>query len=284
MKTVGIVGLGLMGASFAKALKEKKLCEKIFACDINATVLEKAKNGNIITEGFIPENVDAMLEKCQIVFICLYPGATKKFLDKHKNSFASGAIITDIAGVKSILIDESEKLQSAKLGKAFFIPGHPMAGGEKEGFEYSSANFFNGRNYILLPFADTPPEKLHNFEKLIYDLGFKRIIKTSAKNHDHKIAFTSQLCHVIASGLVQCAEDTNITEFGGGSFEDLTRIAMINAPLWTELFLANKTNLVYHIESFEKSLSQLKNLIETENETDLKNYLQNVREKRIKMI
>jgi prephenate dehydrogenase len=114
-------------------------------------------------------------------------------------------------------------------------------------------------------------------------IGFSRIIKTDAKVHDHKIAFTSQLCHVIASALVDSAEDTNVTAFGGGSFEDLTRIAMINAPLWTELFIADKDELLGHISEFQKSLETIKNAIATEDTEKLNKYLSNVRSRRIAM-
>ncbi|MEE1000307.1 MAG: prephenate dehydrogenase dimerization domain-containing protein, partial [Treponemataceae bacterium] len=114
-------------------------------------------------------------------------------------------------------------------------------------------------------------------------IGFSRIIKTDAKIHDHKIAFTSQLCHVIASALVDSAEDTNVTAFGGGSFEDLTRIAMINAPLWTELFIADKDELLGHISEFQSSLESLKSAIENEDTEKLNGYLANVRSRRIAM-
>ena len=118
---------------------------------------------------------------------------------------------------------------------------------------------------------------------LISAMGFSRITETSCQNHDYKIGFTSQLCHVIASALVASADDEEITAFGGGSFEDLTRIAMINAPLWTELFISNKDLLCNHIENFQKQLDLMKNFIQSENSEELKNMLDDVRTKRIKM-
>ena len=114
-------------------------------------------------------------------------------------------------------------------------------------------------------------------------MGFNRIVETDEKIHDHKIAFTSQLCHVIASALVDSAEDNQITAFGGGSFEDLTRIALINAPLWTELFLANKKELLGHIEKFSESLQTLKQFIENNESEKIKAYLENVRQRRMSM-
>lgn len=135
-----------------------------------------------------------------------------------------------------------------------------------------------------MPYPHTKEENIKILKSIIYKIGFTNIITTDYKTHDHKIAFTSQLCHIIASALVESAEDTEITQFGGGSFEDLTRIAMINAPLWTELFLANKTELLSHIESFEKSLNKIKLQIENSEEKKLQENLELVRSKRILMV
>lgn len=158
-----------------------------------------------------------------------------------------------------------------------------MAGNEREGYNFSNESIFEGRNYILMPQPSNKKENLELVRTLVTRLGIKRIIETDYKTHDHKIAFTSQLCHVIASALVDSAEDNEITAFGGGSYEDLTRIAMINAPLWTELFLSNKTELISMISIFEKSLSQIKNAIINEDENSLKSILSSVREKRMQM-
>ena len=118
---------------------------------------------------------------------------------------------------------------------------------------------------------------------LISEMGFTRITETTCDVHDYKIGFTSQLCHVIASALVQSAPDEQITAFGGGSFEDLTRIAMINANLWTELFISNKEKLVSHMENFIDEMEKMKNLIEKEDSEGMREYLSTVREKRTKM-
>lgn len=283
--TYGFVGLGLMGGSFAKGIRENILNKsgakgKIYACDIQASVLHTSVNQGVISKGFSLEETEEMLSMCDFVFICLYPRATLDFIETHKNAFKPGAIITDISGVKSHLIRGlPEKLPN----NVDFICGHPMAGSEKEGYSHASGEIFKDRNYILMPRKENTPEHLEFFKNLVTDLGFTRIIETDPITHDHKIAFTSQLCHVLAAALVDSAEDTHITAFGGGSFEDLTRIAMINAPLWTELFSANKHELVSHIEAFEISLKVLKKLIQEDNNIDMCRVLENVREKRIAM-
>ena len=164
-----------------------------------------------------------------------------------------------------------------------FIIGHPMAGGEKEGYANSNARFFVDHNYILCPSEFNKSENLELMRTLVAEMGFSRITETSCDTHDYKIGFTSQLCHVIASALVESAEDPGITAFGGGSFEDLTRIAMINAPLRTELFISNKEKLVAHIENFEKQMERFKTYISEENSAALLDMLSHTREQRLKM-
>ena len=279
--TYGIIGLGLMGGTIAKSIRKNVLsenqCAKIIALDKNKESLENAFSEKIIDSYFFPEETKKMLEQCDVVFICLYPHATLDFLLKNKKNFKSGSIITDISGVKGIF---EKKLPELLRNDVDFIIGHPMAGGEKEGYTSSNSSFFNGRNYILIPEHFNKKENLEFFKNLIYKMGFSKITETTARDHDYKIGFTSQLRHVIASALVESAPDEKITAFGGGSFEDLTRIAMINAPLWTELFISNKEKLTTHIECFIDQMNNFKNLIQEENKTALENLLKDVREKR----
>jgi prephenate dehydrogenase len=272
----GFVGLGLMGGSFAKALR--KGAEKIFALDKSQATIDAALADGTIDEGF--EDAAVMLPLCDVDFIGLNPGETLQFLGAHKQYFRKNAIVTDIAGVKTGIAGH---LGDFLLPHFDFILGHPMAGSEKEGYGNSSPEIFRGRNYILMPHGANRPESLAFFRQLVTDIGFARIIETDPATHDHKIAFTSQLCHVIACALVESAEDTRITEFGGGSFEDLTRIAMINAPLWTELFLANKTELIPHIKAFETVVADYRVALENGDADALINAMQNVRAKRTEM-
>ncbi|MBP5451866.1 MAG: prephenate dehydrogenase [Treponema sp.] len=283
--TYGIVGLGIMGGSFAKSIRQNVLSRsgssgKIYACNRSTACLNLAMQEGITDKTFTSDQVDQMLCECDIVFVCLYPHATVDFLKQHRDSFKSGSIITDISGVKGIFIDEGDSLVRDDVD---FIIGHPMAGGEKEGYAASNAKYFINHNYILCPRKENREENISLFKNLVGEMGFSRITETTCDTHDWKIGFTSQLCHVIASALVQSADGPDITAFGGGSFEDLTRIAMINAPLWTELFISNKEKLVQHIENFEKALSVLKKDIAASDADDLKSYLEDVRAKRIAM-
>lgn len=286
----GIVGLGIMGGSLAKAIRRNVLdvAEKngqsvegrILVCNRSTACLSQALADGVADETFTSDKVQDMLKLCDFVFVCLYPHATLDFMIANRDAFKSGSVITDISGVKGIFEDSLPKILRNDVD---FIIGHPMAGGEKEGYAASDADFFIDHNYILCPQQFNTSEHLEEMRSLIRAMGFSRITETSCSIHDYKIGFTSQLCHVIASALVQSAEDEQITAFGGGSFEDLTRIAMINAPLWTELFISNKEKLVTHIENFEKVMEQLKTAISTEDSETLKSLLSETREKRLRM-
>lgn len=283
--TYGIVGLGIMGGSLAKSIRANVLSMggatgKILACNRSKGSLEAAIREGVIDQGFESGQVKEMLKECDMVYVCLYPQATLDFLRDNKDAFKSGAIVSDISGVKGIF---EKELPSLLRGDVDFIIGHPMAGGEKEGYVNSSAKFFINHNYILIPQEFNKKENLELMRDLVYAMGFTRITETTCDTHDNKIGFTSQLCHVIASALVESAADDGITAFGGGSFEDLTRIAMINAPLWTELFMLNKEKLCAHIENFEKQISAVKKMIQDKDAAGLESYLSDVREKRLRM-
>ena len=282
-----IVGLGIMGGSVAKAIRSNIISRddkdgKIFALDKNNESLFAALTSGIIDRAFTPSETKEMLNQADMIFVCLYPKATLEFLRGHKADFKNGAIITDISGVKHELALAFEEI---KPTNAHLILGHPMAGGEKEGFAASRGEYFFNHNYILIKPKNGYEDEaaVEKFRKIIRGMGFTRITEVDADTHDNKIGFTSQLCHVVASAMVESAGDPEITSFGGGSFEDLTRIAMINAPLWTELFLANREKLVAHIENFESQLDNLKKLIETQDANGLQSLLQDVRTKRIQM-
>lgn len=280
----GIIGLGIMGGSIAKAIRTNILTSgsqgKIYALDQNLESLYAAIDSKIIDKGFEPKNTAKMLKACDFVFICIYPHATLDFLRDNKNNFKDNAIITDISGVKSHIEKEYKNICPPN---ADLILGHPMAGGEKEGFGASKGEYFLNHNYIVIPHPTNKTENVDLLKELIKKMGFTRITETNSEDHDNKIGFTSQLCHVVASAMVESAENSEITSFGGGSFEDLTRIAMINAPLWSELFISNKEKLIAHIENFKDKLTELETLIEKEDSENLKEMLNDVRKKRIEM-
>jgi prephenate dehydrogenase len=282
--TYGIVGLGIMGGSIAKAIRQNILSYgskgQILACNRSTACLSQATSEGIVDGIYTSDEVQEMLPNCDVLFICLYPHATLDFIRDNKDFFKSGSIITDISGVKGIFEKAMPEILRPDVD---FIIGHPMAGGEKEGYAHSSAQFFVNHNYILCPQEYNKPENISIMQNLITLMGFTRITETTCDIHDYKIGFTSQLCHVIASALVESAQDEGITAFGGGSFEDLTRIALINANLWTELFISNKEKLIGHIDNFINEMQKMKTLINSEDSAGLQEYLNDVRQMRTKM-
>ncbi|MDR1253290.1 MAG: prephenate dehydrogenase [Treponema sp.] len=286
--TVGIAGLGLMGGAFALALRqglsgqtsgpEKQAGpERIFAYDRDEGVLKTALGRGVVDEMFTEPK--AMLGHCDFVILCLNPSALVDFIETYGAFFKSGALVTDIAGIKGSVCAAAERLLRSREDLDF-IPGHPMAGSEKKGMVNAGMVNFTGKNYILTPLKRNKPENLVFLKSLIHRMGFGRITETSAADHDDKIAFTSQLCHVIAASLIDCEPDTEITRYGGGSFEDLTRIAMLNAPMWAEIFLENSERLLGRIVRFEQSLDEIKALIAAGRGPELEARLAAVRDRR----
>ena len=290
--TIGIVGLGLMGGAIATALRNCGAAaeEKLLAYDTSEEILAQALATGLIDEGFtgtreappgVPETgIAGMLKRCDLVFLCLNPSTLLRFMEERMGDFREGALITDIAGTKGRICTVMERSLRPDLD---FIPGHPMAGAEKGGFANVGLVNFKGKNYILTPLKRNHPDNLFFIKTLIRRMGFGRITETTPEEHDRKIAFTSQLCHVIAAALIDCEDDRGITRFGGGSFEDLTRIAMLNVPMWTEIFLENRDELLKRIEQFEGSMDKLKKYIREGNDPSLRENLSIVRDRRIAM-
>lgn len=274
-----VIGLGLMGGAVADGLRAQGM--RIYAFDTNEETLEEALSIGAIDWGSAREaDLPEMLAACPLVFVCLYPKAAAQFITAHMNDFAPGALVTDIAGLKGPLIAAVAPVLRDDID---FIPGHPMAGSEKEGFGAAGRGIFENRNYVLVPLPDTRPEALEKLKGIIRAFGFSHITETTAEEHDRKIAFTSELCHVIASALVDCEEDTCVTDFEGGSFGDLTRIAMINAPMWTEIFIENKRLLLEEIDAFMDSMHKIRAQIEAGDAPALTDTLAAVRARRVAM-
>jgi prephenate dehydrogenase len=267
-----------MGGALAMALRRSAAPGELLACDRDEGTLAAALERKLIDRGF--SDPRDMLGRCDLVFLCLNPSTLLRFLKNWMGAFKEGALLTDIAGIKGSIVEAVEKNLRGDLD---FIPGHPMAGAEGGGFANAEKCSFLGRNYILTPLERNKPENLEFLEALIHRMGFGRITRSTAAEHDRNIAFTSQLCHVIAAALIDCQEDRGITRFGGGSFEDLTRIAMLNAPMWTELFIENRDCLLEMIRLFEGSLGMLKGLIGAGAGEELEGRLSLIRKRRAAM-
>lgn len=253
---IGIVGIGLIGGTYAKNLK--KYSYNIYGMDISNDVIEYALENNIIDYG--STDPKDFLGKLDVVFICLYPQATLDFIRKYINFFKKDAIISDVVGIKRKLYNLVEMYKDDNVE---FVLAHPIAGREKIGIKYSDEAIFHDANFVITPTKWNTEEALNLVEILAKQMGFKNVSKISDIEHDDIIAYTSQLTHAIAISLVNSDDLKFDTElFIGDSYKDLTRIAMINENLWSELFLHNKDFLVRRITSFEEELAKLKQAIQ----------------------
>ena len=258
-----IVGLGLLGGAYAKALKKKGYY--VMAIDINEDSIEYALENNIIDEGAVSGH--ELIEKADVIISGLYPKTMVQWIMDNQQYFKSGVVITDVSGVKSGIVD---KVQENLREDAEFISSHPMAGREVSGVRNSDEKIFEVANFIVTPTEKNTPQGIEFAKQLGAVLGFKNITELSLKEHDKMIGFVSQLTHVIAVSLMNTNDNTHLVEYTGDSFRDLTRIAKINEVLWSELFLLNKEILVEEIDAFAKELLNFREKLVNEDVEEMK--------------
>lgn len=274
---IGIVGLGLIGGTYAKSLR--KYPYKIYGIDIDQETIDFAKENNIIDEGSI--NPKDLLPCIDVLFICLYPDATKTFIKNYSNYIKDGAVVSDVVGIKRNIIATLDIYNQDHFEIVF---AHPIAGREKIGLKHSNEEIFQNANFVITPIASNTDEALNLIETLAKQMGFKHVSRISDKLHDEIIAFTSQLTHAIAVALVNSDQEKLETKlFIGDSYKDLTRIAMINDALWAELFLKNRDFLLKEIEVFESNLDIIKDALKEKNESKLRQIMKDATIKREKM-
>lgn len=262
-----IVGLGVVGGSFAMALKNAGYND-VHGIDTNEDTLKKAKELGIIKNG--STTGEELLKKADLTIISIYPKLVIDFIKKNKDNFKSGALITDATGIKEMFIKEVTEILPENVD---FVFGHPMAGREKKGIDFATDKVFQGANYILTPIERNKPENLDIIEKLALSIGFRRVKRITPQYHDEMIGYTSQLPHAMAVALINSDEEGRDTgSFIGDSYRDLTRIANINEDLWSELFLGNKNNLLKAINNFEIELDLIKKAIYDDDKEALKEY------------
>ncbi len=259
-----IAGLGVIGGSFAMGLK-KAGYDAVYGIDANEQTLVKAKAQGVILEG--DQDGSNLLKKADLTILCIYPHSVPGFLKAHMRDFKPGSLITDVTGVKSELAKQLSVLLPDGVD---FVPGHPMAGREKMGFDFASDAVFKGANYLLTPLPNNKEENLRMIEALALALGFKRVRRISPEMHDMVIAHTSQLPHAMAVALINSDREGRQTEqFIGDSYRDLTRIAKINGGLWSELFLSNKDYLLKAIGDFNTQMRLIEDALRIEDKDAL---------------
>lgn len=265
---ITIVGLGVIGGSYALSLKGKY--NQVYAIDVDDKSLEKAKDMQIIKSGanYLSEESYKIISKTDILVLSIYPSMISEFIYNYSKYFKDELIITDVAGIKTKIMDDINNKLPENVD---FIYTHPMAGREKKGFSYASDTIFKNANFIIIPTEKNKNCNIITIEKLAREMGFKNIKYISKEEHDKIIAFTSQLPHVIAVSLINSDNlDVDTGKFIGDSYRELTRIADINEDLWSELFLYNRENLIKMIEGFENEVLEIKNILKENNIDKLK--------------
>ena len=246
-----IVGLGLLGGSYAKGLK--RLGFPVSAITKNADDIKFAVQNGIIDYGTTKIEPE-IISKADLVIFALYPHVLIEWIKENQAHFKSGAILTDVTGVKGCIVD---KIQSVLRSDVEFIAAHPMAGKEVSGVRNADDAIFKGANYIVVPTDKNSQEAIELCCNLGELLGFKQVALLSVSEHDRMIAFLSQLTHCIAVSLMCCNDAEGMEKYTGDSFRDLTRIARINDEMWSELFLSNKDVLLSEMERFKATFDEL---------------------------
>lgn len=276
--TIAVVGLGVIGGSFAKALKNKGY-KNVYGIDIDEKTLKRAKEEEVIVEGFI--DAGRILPYSDLVIFSIYPEQIVDFLKENKEYFKSGAILADTTGIKEYILDEVEK---NKPDGVDFIFAHPMAGREGMNYDFSSAEVFEGANFLIVDSEKNNQKSIDFIEEIVRDIGFERITHTNAKIHDKAISYTSQLSHVIAVSLINSEEKCYDTDrFTGDSYREITRIANINEKLWSQLFVNNKDNLIYSIDCFVKQVEKMREVLQSSDREELEEMFKEAKVRREKL-
>jgi len=255
-KNILIVGLGLIGGSYAKALR--KLGFKISAITLKQEDIDYAIENGIIDEGYT-EPVPEVIGKAELIIFALYPKTFKNWIDKYQQFFKPGALLTDVTGVKSSVVYD---IQNMLRPDVEFIAAHPMAGKEVYGVQNSDPKIFHGANYIVTPTEKNSKEAVEDCLELGRLIGFNHVSVLTPEKHDEMIGFVSQLTHCIAVSLMNCYDGEKLQDYTGDSFRDLTRIARINDEMWSELFLLNKETLLEQMDKFLAEFSKLRQTLE----------------------
>ena len=251
-----IVGLGLMGGAYAIGLKRKGY--RVTAITRSEASIKYALENGIIDEGSTTLD-PKLLSEAELVVFGLYPNVFIDWIRDNQHLLRSGAVITDVTGVKTSVVYEIQEMLRPDIE---FVPAHPMAGREVYGVQNSAGVNVSEANYIVTPTSKNTPEGIEAIKKLGEEIGFAKISVLSPEDHDEMIAFVSQLAHCLAVVLMTCNELENIEDYTGNSFRDLTRIAHINENMWSELFMMNKDALLKQMDLFSAQFNSLRNMIE----------------------
>ncbi len=269
---IGIVGLGLIGASFVKAIR--KADAVIFGADTNPATMKFALDEKTVDTQLTREN----LPEIDILFLALYPNGIFEYMRENARFLRQGTIVCDFCGVKQAIADILGPI-CAEHGLVY-IGGHPMAGKERWGYAYADETLFEHASMLLTPDQAATSAQIETIVNLCKIAGFSRVICTTAEEHDATIAYTSQLAHVVSGAYMKSKTAEKHDGFSAGSYRDLTRVAKLNENMWTELFLYNRTHLVEEIDAVIDRLQEYREALAEENEPRLKELIREARERK----
>ena len=250
---VGIVGLGLIGGSLARAYKQKK--HTVYGYDLDDKILDVAKMVNVIDEELDKDTI----AQCDCILIALYPKATIEYLEEMGTYINNRTVVIDCCGVKEEVCEAGFKI-AEKYGFTL-VGGHPMAGKQYSGFNYSREDLYENASMIIVPEKCNDIEFLNRVKEMLLPAGFGKITVSTAKEHDKIIAFTSQMPHIVSNAFIKSPTAREHNGFSAGSYKDLTRVAWLNENMWTELFFDNKENIVKELDCFIDEITKYKDAL-----------------------
>ncbi|SFW34145.1 prephenate dehydrogenase [Ruminococcus flavefaciens] len=243
-----VVGLGLIGGSLCKALK-KYTYHTVTGCDLNHDIENAALRDVALDNVF-----DGSFEGYDLIIIALFPQGSEMFFKENAPKISKNTLITDVCGIKGEFSDRMKAI--AEANGLRYVGIHPMAGKEFGGYYNSTADLFVKANFIIAPFEDSDEKDTELLKNVATEIGAGKIVVTSPENHDKMIAYTSQLAHIVSSAYVKSPELGLECGFSGGSFQDMTRIATMNEKMWTDLFMQNRENLQYELDTLIANLNK----------------------------
>ena len=272
--TFGFIGLGLIGGSIARGLRRANKDITIMAYMRTRSKLEQAKADGTID--MILDGIDETLSACDVIFLCTPVEYNAVYLEKVRPFLKPGALITDIGSTKTDIHQAVERLGYEDV----FVGGHPMAGREFSGLDFALSTLFDGASMIFVPTKSSTERVLEQLEAYFMSLGFGQTVRCTAQQHDHMIAFTSQLAHVVSSAYIKSPEADKHNGYSAGSYKDLTRVAKLNETMWSELFLCNAEPLAQEIDEVIKHLDEYRKAIRAGDREELTILLRDGRERK----
>jgi prephenate dehydrogenase len=250
---VGILGLGLIGGSLCRAYA--KAGHNVYVCDNDQDMLEFAKLSGVVT-GELDEQV---IPACDFILLAIYPEGCVQWLEQYAHLISPDTLVMDCCGVKEDICSRAFPL--AKVNGFTFVGGHPMAGSHHSGFKYSRSNLFQGAPMVLVPPRYDDIELLDKVKAMLSPCHFGSFSVTTAQGHDEMIAFTSQMPHILSNAFIKSPTALKHKGFSAGSYKDLTRVAWLNAPMWSELLLENRQHILKELDLYIHSLNEYRNAI-----------------------